>query len=228
MNHRIIFAIIGLAGFPYVHLSGQRSIYDLPFENSHRLPPMEAAVSIEEISASYQTVGNIYTTEIISFDDQTMEQTSSSYISNPLVVDAVRLMEFYMKEQLVTPGEPTAGSSEMSVIYYDESNRMNPGSAFAVLTFGLAALLGVPTHTSIADVEIEIRLFDQEEQLFSSQRGVGRGKKLVTLYSSGNAGRKAHQEAMKKALEEVNRKILSDPQVTSLMTPRSAPESSHP
>jgi hypothetical protein len=223
MNHRIIIAIAGLVVFPYLKLPGQRSIYELPFENSHRLPPMESGVNIEEISASYQTMGNIYTTEIISFDDQTMEQTSSSYISDPLVVDAVRLMEFYMKEQLVAPGEPGAGSSEMSVIYYNESNRMNLGSAFAVLTFGFAALFGVPTHTSIADVEIEIRLFDMEEQLITSQRGVGRGKKLVTLYSSGNAGRKAHQKAMKNALEEMNRKIMTDPLVTSLMTPRSAP-----
>ena len=209
-------------GFPAL-LQGQRSVYDFPFRNSDRLQPMETVVNMEEISASYQTLGNIYTTQITGFGDEPMEQTSTSYVSDPLVVDAVRMMEFYMREQLVAPGEPTGGTTEMSIIYFNQDNRMNLGSAFAVLTFGISALLGVTTHTSVTDVEIQLRLFDPHDQLISTQRGVGRGKKWVSLYSLGNSGRKAHQRAMRQALEAVNLGIMNDPAVASFKIPRSTP-----
>ena len=43
-----------------------------------------------------------------------------SFISDAKVVDAVRFLEFYMEEQLVTPGDESSGTVEMSIIYYHE------------------------------------------------------------------------------------------------------------
>ena len=85
-------------------LFSQKSVYTFPFENSYRLPPMETFVNMNEISASYQTMGNLYTSEIMGLDDESVEHISSMYISDVKVTDAFRFLKFYMEEQLVAPG----------------------------------------------------------------------------------------------------------------------------
>jgi len=204
--YSIITAII-LAACPYV-LSGQKSVYTFPFENSYRLPSMHTKINGDEISATYQTYGNIYTTEITGFGEEKMEQRSMSYISDAKVVDAVRFLEFYMEEQLVTPGDESFGTVEMSIIYFHEKNRMNAGSVIGILTFGFASLLGVPYATLVTDVEVEASIFDEEDQMVTAHRGVGRGKKLQSLYSTST--RRAHQRAIRSALDDLNTNIMED------------------
>ena len=190
-------------------LTGQKSVYTFPFENSYRLPSMHTQINANEISATYQTMGNIYTTEITGFGEDKMQQTSMSFISDAKVVDAVRFLEFYMEEQLVAPGDESSGTVEMSIIYYHEHNRFNAGSVVAVLTFGLGTLFGVPYATAVVDVEVEASIFDEQDQLMTAHRGVGRGKKLQSLYSMST--RKAHQRALKKALTNLNTHIMESP-----------------
>lgn len=203
-------------------LSAQKSVYTFPFENSYKLPPMETFINAEEIASTYQTLGNLYTTEITGLGDETMEQTSSTYISDVKAIDAFRFLKFYMEEQLVTPGEETQGSVEMSIIYFHEKNRVNLGTALNVLTFGLGTLLGIPFATSITDVEVEASFFNETDQFITTHRGVGRGKKLVGLYSLST--RLPHQRALKKALEDVNTKIMADPKLQQLTLPVPVPE----
>jgi hypothetical protein len=192
-------------------LFAQKSVYTFPFENSYRLPPMETFVNMNEISASYQTMGNLYTSEIVGLDDESVEQTSSMYISDVKVTDAFRFLKFYMEEQLVAPGEDTQGSVEMSIIYYHEKNRANIGTALNILTLGIGTLLGIPFATSITDVEVEATFFNDANIVIVIHRGIGRGKKLIGLYSLST--RLPHQRAVKHALEDLNTKIMADPKL---------------
>ena len=195
-------------------LSGQKSVFTFPFENSYRLPSMKTEINADEISATYQTMGNIFTTEITGFGDDKMEQTSMSFISDAKVVDAVRFLEFYMEEQLVAPGDESNGFVNMSIIYYHEHSRFSIGSVFGILTIGLGTLLGIPYATAVVDVETEASIYNAQEYLVATHRGVGRGKKPQSIYSFST--RKAHQRALKNSLDDLNTNIMADPAITSL------------
>jgi hypothetical protein len=192
-----------------VALIAQKSVYTFPFENSYKLPPMETYINTEEISSTYQTYGNFYTTEITGLGDETVEQISSTYISDVKANDAYRFLKFYMEEQLVRPGIETQGAVEMSIIYFHEKYRVNLGTALNILTLGMGTLFGIPFATSITDVEVEANFYNQDKQFITTHRGVGRGKKWVGLYSLDT--RLPHQRALKEALEEVNSQIMTDP-----------------
>ena len=203
-------------------LLAQKSVYSFPFENSYKLPPMETYINTEEISGTYQTFGNFYTTEITGLGDETVEQTSSTYISDVKANDAFRFLKFYMEEQLVSPGDNYQGSVEMSVIYYHEKYRVNLGTALNILTLGMGTLFGIPFATSITDVEIEASFFNKDKLYITTHRGLGRGKKWVGLYSLET--RLPHQRALKEALEELNMSIMSDPSLQKLSLPTPVPE----
>jgi len=193
-------------------LAAQKSVYTFPFENSYRLPSMQALINTDEISATYQTVGNIYSTEITGMGENTMEQTSMNFISDVQVLDAVRFLEFYLEDQLIAPGDGSSGLVELSIIYHHEYSRINAGSVVGILTFGLATLLGIPFATTIIDIETEALFYDNEDYLVGTHRGVGRGKKLQSLYSMST--RKAHQRAVKNSLENLNTSIMADSLLT--------------
>ncbi len=206
--HYHIAVVVVILLFPEV-LSAQKSVYTFPFENTYKLPSMQKLINADEIASTYQTLGNIYTTEITGFGDEMVEQTSMSFISDARVIDAVRFLEFYMEDQLVAPGNESSGIVELSIIYYHEHNRVNIGSVIGILTFGLGTLLGIPYSTVVIDVETEAMIYDQSDYLKATHRGVGRGKKLQTIYSMST--RKAHQRALKHAIENMNTSIISDP-----------------
>jgi hypothetical protein len=200
----------------------QKSVYTFPFENTVKLPPMETYINTDEISATYQTVGNLYTTEITGMGDETMEQTSSTYISDVKATDAFRFLKFYMEEQLIAPGPVTSGSVEMSIIYFNEKNRGNVGTALNILTLGLGTLLGIPFATSIISVELEATFYDDSNLLLATHRGVGQAKKLIGLYSMDI--RQVHQKALKKALTDLNTRIMADAKLQKLTPPVPVPE----
>lgn len=205
-----------------VAILAQKSVYTFPFENSYKLPPMETYINAAEISSTYQTYGNFYSTEITGLGDETVEQTSSMYISDVKANDAFRFLKFYMEEQLVTPGAETQGSVEMSIIYYHEKYRVNVGTALNILTLGMGTLFGIPFATSLTDVEVEASFFNANQQFITSHRGVGRGKKWVGLYSLDT--RLPHQRALLEALDELNAHIMSDPLLQKLSFPAVVPE----
>jgi hypothetical protein len=202
-----IIALMAISSSP---LHSQKSVYTFPFENSYRLPLMEYRINTDEISSTYQTWGNLFTSEITGYGNDTIEQSSYRYISDANVLDAVRFIEFYLKEQLMEPvADDPHGKVEMSIIYFHESNRFSGGSLFSILTIGLGALFGVPFATSVTDVEVKASFFDAETHAIAVHRGVGRGKKAMSIYTTST--RKAHQKAMRNALEDLNTKIMSDP-----------------
>lgn len=206
-------AALILFALPPVVLA-QKSVFTFPFVNLYRLPSMETRIHVEEITNSYQKVGNIYTTEITGFDDTRMEQTSTSYLSDAKVMDAIRFLEIYMDENLVTPGDESSGILEMSIIYFNERSRINPGSILGVLTLGLGTLLGIPYATSVTDVEVEASIFRESDSQAIIHRGVGRGKELQSLYHMST--RKAHQKALRNALEDLNERIMADPDLVRI------------
>jgi hypothetical protein len=195
-------------------LIAQKSVYTFPFENNYRLPPMETLINADEIATTYQTMGNLYTTEITGLGEETMEQTSSTFVSDINAIDAIRFLKFYMEEQLVAPGDQTSGSVEMSIIYYNKRSRVNLGTALNVLTLGLGTFLGIPFSTGITDVEVEASFFDASNQYIVSHRGVGQSKKLESLYNISSASRVPHQKALKRALEDLNEHIMADPLIS--------------
>jgi hypothetical protein len=164
----------------------------------------------------------LYTTEISGLGDETVEQTSSTYISDVKASDAFRFLKFYMEDQLVSPGIKTQGSVEMSVIYYHEKYRVNLGSAINILTLGMGTLFGIPFATSITDVEIEASFYNIDNKYITSHRGVGRGKKWVGLYSLDT--RLPHQRALKEALETLNMSIMADERLKKISQPSAVPE----
>ena len=200
----------------------QKSVYSFPFENSIKLPPMKTFIDTDEISATYQTVGNLYTTEITGMGDETMEQTSSMYISDVKATDAFRFLKYYMEEQLVESGPVTNGSVEMSIIYFNEKDRGNLGTALNVLTLGLGTFLGIPFATSIISVELEATFYDDSNLILVTHRGVGQAKKLIGLYSMDT--RQVHQKALKNALADLNSRIMADPKLQKLTPPAPVPE----
>jgi hypothetical protein len=206
----LFYLIMLLSSSP---LRAQKSAYTLPFENSLRLPAMETAINLEEIAATYQTVGNIYTTQITGIGEESMEQTSVTHISDVKALDAIRFLEFYLQDELLDRGSPSGGLVEMSVIYFDEDTRWNLGSALGILTFGVAMLVGVPHSTAVVDVEVDASFYDDAQALTATHRGVGRSKRLLTIYSQSGS-RKAHQKALKRALEDLNEQIMRDPFIT--------------
>jgi hypothetical protein len=205
-------------------LTAQKSVFSFPFKNSNKLPPLETYIKANELSTTYQTIGNLYTTEITGLGEETMEQTSSSYISDVKANDAFRFLQFYMEDQLITPGEESNGAVEMSVIYYNVKHRVNLGTALNVLTLGIGGLLGIPYSTAITDVEVEATFFDKNNQLVTVHRGVGRGKMLESIYNLTSSGRIPHQKALRRALTDLNEKIMADPNLLKLTFPASAPE----
>lgn len=203
-------------------LYSQKSVYSFPFENDYKLPPMETYINADEISATYQTVGNLYTTEITGLSDETMEQTSSMYISDVKATDAFRFLKFYMEEELVETGQKTSGSVQMSIIYFNEKTRGNLGTALNILTLGLGTFFGIPFATTITKVEVEAIFYDDSNLLLVSHRGVGQAKKLIGLYSTST--RQVHQKALKNALADLNTRIMSDPKLQNLTLPAPVPE----
>jgi len=194
-------------------LFAQKSVYSFPFENSYKLPPMKTFINADEISATYQTIGNLYTTEIIGLGDETMEQTSSIYISDVKAMDAIRFLEFYMEDQLIAPGDETTGAAEMSIIYFNSKSRANLGTALVVLTLGLGTLFGIPYSTRITDVEVEANFLDNSNQHIATHRGTGRAKVLETIYNINFDKRSQHQKALKRAISDLNEQIMSDPKL---------------
>ena len=202
----------------------QKSVYTFPFENTMKLPPMEIHINMDEISATYQTVGNLYTTEITGLGEETMEQVSSTYISDVKAVDAIRFLDFYLQDQLITPGDETKGAVELSIIYFNKKSRANLGTAIDILTLGIGAFLGIPFATGITDVEVEATFFDSSKQILCTHRGVGRAKKLESLYNMGSSERIQHQKALKNALADLNARIMADPELQKFTLPAAVPE----
>jgi hypothetical protein len=198
--------------------SAQKSVYDFPFENAFRLNSMQAFIDTEEISASYQTLGNIYSTEITGMGEESMEQVSTTFISDVKALDALRFLEFYLEDQLIAPGDGSSGLVELSIIYHHEHSRFNAGSLIGILTFGIGSLLGIPYATAIIDVETEASFFDAGDYPIASHRGVGRAKKLQSLYSMST--RKAHQRALKNSLEDLNTKVMNDTLLSKVVPQR--------
>ena len=194
----------------------QKSVYSFPFENTLRLPHMEIFINMDEISATYQTVGNLYTTEITGLGEETMEQTSSTYISDVKAVDAIRFLDFYLQDQLIMPGEKSTGAVELSIIYYNSKSRANLGTAIDILTLGIGVFLGIPYATGITNVEVEAAFFDSNNLLISTHRGVGKAKKLENLYNMDSSQRIQHQKALRKALSDLNTRIMADTKLQKL------------
>ncbi len=119
-----------------------------------------------------------------------------------------------MEEQLLEPGEEKTGMVEMSIIYFNERDRVNAGLAAAILTLGMSALVGITVSTKVTEVEIKASFFDNSNQPIAVHRGVGKGKKTISLYSTSS--RKAHQRAILKAIEDLNTRVLSDPRLTEM------------
>jgi len=197
-------------------LYSQKSVYTFPFENEYRLPPMYSQLNMKEISTTYQTYGNIYTTEITGMGDDTVAQTSYSFISDTKVMDAVRFLEFYLEEELLDPGSDKTGKVEMSIIYFEERNRFNMGSLAGILTIGISVLCGVPVASNVTDLEVKASFSDLENQPIAVHRGVGRGKKSVSIYTMTT--RKSHQKALRNALENLNTEVMSDSRLSSGLT----------
>jgi hypothetical protein len=214
MNPKYILSILFIS-LPLCLTTAQKSVYTFPFENAFRLNSMQANIDNREISATYQTHGNIYSTEITGLGDETMEQVSTTFISDVQVLDAVRLLEFYLEDQLIAPGDGSAGLVELSIIYHHEHSRFNAGSLIGILTFGIGSLLGIPYATAIIDVETEASFFDPGDYPITTHRGVGRAKKLQSLYSMST--RKAHQKALKNSLEDLNTKVMNDPLLSKVV-----------
>ncbi len=214
MKTRYHISIIAILAFSTTLLYSQKSVFTFPFENSYRLPSMLSKINFEEISSTYQNYGNIYTTEITGFGDNTMEQTSYSYISDAKVVDAIRFLEFYLEEQLLLPGEEAEGKVEMSIIYFNEHSRFSVGSLIGILTIGIGTLCGVPYATNVTDVEVQASFFDLYNKATGVHRGVGRGKQAMSIYAL--SARKANQRALRKALDDLNSKVMDDPALASI------------
>ena len=191
----------------------QRSVYTFPFENREKLSPMAVRINTEEIAATYQTRGNLYTSTITGPGEETLEQTSTSTSSDVKAVDAIRFLEYYVKEQLVTPGDQLSGTVEMSIIYYQSRSRANLGSALNILTFGIGTLLGIPLSTEITDIEVKATFYDELNQILAIHRGVGHSKMLQTLYNQDGSQRKQNQKALRRALADLNEQIMGDPQL---------------
>lgn len=207
MNLKYTIALWIVSSF-VLTIHAQKSVYAFPFENAYRLNSMQAFIDTKEISATYQTLGNIYSTEITGAGEETMEQVSTTFISDIKALDAVRFLEFYLEDQLIAPGDGSSGLVELSIIYHHEQNRFNVGSLIGILSFGIGSLLGIPYATAIIDIETEASFFDAGDYPIATHRGVGRAKKLQTLYSMST--RKAHQRALKYSLEDLNTKVMND------------------
>ena len=189
----------------------QRSVYTFPFENREKLAPMTVRINTEEIAGTYQTRGDLYTSTITGVGEEPLEQTSTTMSTDVTAMDAVRFLEYYVKEQLLAPGDQPSGTVEMSIIYYQSRDRANLGTVLNVLTLGLGTFLGIPLVTGITDVEVEATFYDDLNQILAIHRGVGRSKMLETLYNSNFSERTLNQKALRSALADLNMKIMGDP-----------------
>ena len=193
-------------------LNAQSSVYDMPFHNPVRIAAMEPVIDMDDIAATYQTLGNTYTMEISVPGEEVMEQTGTTHISDVKAVDAVRFLEYYLEDHLLAPSSAPSGRVEMSVVYFNEDTRMNAGTLLGVLTLGIATLIGIPHSTAVSEVEVEAIFSDENRMVFATHRGHGKGRHLQIIYSSAGF-RKAHQKALKQALTDLHGKILLDPRI---------------
>ncbi|MEZ5072631.1 MAG: hypothetical protein R2751_17145 [Bacteroidales bacterium] len=203
----ILVLVLGAASF--VSLPAQKSAYDLPFENTRKLPPLDAFINTEEMGLTYQTTTEVFTTEFSGPDQEGTLQTSRAHLNDPQALDAYRLLDRYMQDQLMESGPDSRGSVEMKITYLQQKGRISPGSILAVVTFGIGPILGVPFAAVVTDVEIQADFFDENGDHLSTYRGVGHASRPEGFYSS-NEHRQCHLNALKKALTDLNARIQTD------------------
>ncbi|PID92508.1 MAG: hypothetical protein CSA96_02975 [Bacteroidetes bacterium] len=204
-----LYPLLALAALLWApQLRAQKSIYDFGFENQFKLPPMKFYILKDVVSESYQTQSESLHTEITAEGEPPITQSSSAYISNPLAIDAVRMLEHYAMDHLLEKGK-AEGSAELSVIYFNRYDHQNLGTVVGYLTFGISAILGVPISTVVIDVELQAEFFDKDGHSTATYRATAQAKKRETLFNSPS-DRLIHQKAIREALVHLNQEIMAD------------------
>lgn len=198
-----LFLTLGAA-----QVSAQKSVYALPFSNKQKLPPIEVIIDYDKTARSYPGTQHYVAIEE-SGEGELSEQNVAVHQEDPILVDALRLMEYYALEELTERGSEFKGKAELAVVYYDVHNRANIGSAFGILSFGIGILLGIPMATQVTQVEIEAILYGPDGNFLESYRGYGKAKRAVSLYNNSSI-RRGNHKAITNALGTLNQQLMKD------------------
>jgi hypothetical protein len=108
------------------------------------------------------------------------------------------------------------GDKYGSIQYQTEELQENRGAFFTTvsgLTLGLINLLGFPAMVFEKEMEVEVRIFDNQDRLLGKYTGTGTGTATAALYYGylvQDAFDKAELDALRKAHKAIRPKLQED------------------
>jgi len=203
----ILLAVM-LCSMTGIRADAQKSVYSFPFENQSKLPAMEVFINRDALADTYQTYGAVLTSQYTGPDEETSEEVSTAYVNNEKIVDAMRFLEHYAFDQLLTYNTEKKGTVELKVTYYNLDTRLCAGSILSFATLGFAMFFGSATNRNFINLEVEAVFYDKNGNYLTRYTGIGHGSASESLYR--HRTRKAHQKALVAALSDLNRNIMGD------------------
>ncbi|TAF02499.1 MAG: hypothetical protein EAZ80_01040 [Runella slithyformis] len=94
--------------------------------------------------------------------------------------------------------------------------RNNPDPSVLVLAvLPMAGLLfGIPARRNVADIEIELKLYDKAGNLLSTYTGKGQENKAMSIYNNATLALPSQtNKAFSQAIAQIRQQILSDPKL---------------
>ncbi len=166
------------------------------------LPPLQAEVSPQGFAFSP-----------VMEDDARDE---GYYVAAQPVVQDQRFFDaqaLFRKEVHQVWSKGTSPTYGWAVFHLSAANELNRGWSYSCLslsTFGLLNLLGFPTANYLNQVEIEVEIFDRNNQLLGRYYGRGEAQSLTGLYYGRRNDRDRFVQVMQAALAEVRKQVATD------------------
>lgn len=187
----------------------QNSVFTTGIVNPEKLPKLEIILSEEKLAEAFSDRHEFISEE---YFENNLESGSYSTLifRDRKINDARNLFLRYLENDLMATGDEPPGSIEIELLYYHYKVNFTPGSVLNVLTLGAGYLLGIPSMRKQTEVEIEIRILNNNQELIGTWHGKGKKNVYEGLYYRKLDERESSLMAMKEALASVNEQIMSE------------------
>jgi hypothetical protein len=201
--------LLVLSVISHLSLFAQESVFDPGIDNSEKLPLLRIYVDNEDLAATYLHREVINSKE---FEGQELsgQVESSIFYEDKKVLDARNVLVHYLDKDLVSRKGDARGDIEMKVTYYDYDHGLSIFGFLNVVTFGVTSLLGVPTFSGKTMVEVDLEIFDDNQQSIARYTANGRNRHFTGLFYNRVDRRESNLRALKDAVGNLNEMVMAD------------------
>ena len=192
-----------------ISLFSQQSVFDTKIDNVQKLPPLNIYIDNEELATAYLH-REVFTTREYEDDELSGELKSSVFFEDKKVLDARNIFEHYLDKELLETDGKVEGKIGMMVKYYDYDYNMSAFGILNVLTFGVGALLGIPSFTGKTVLEVDMTIYDSNLNRIAEYTAVGKNRFFQGFYFKRMDQRESNLKALKDALESINEQVMGD------------------